>query len=469
MGSRSHARSRARPRGILALATGWARWATVGLVGLGCGESSLDGYERPVGAAGTTTTGGTLPPLDTGAASTGEASTGEPYVPDDPRLCASECAVVLPLSWAHEVMATSQPSSIDPRTVPVMLRDPDGTLTVAELRDGTARLHRLDGEGRLQWNVPLPLPCDHCELTDVARHPSGDLLLSATGSRDDDSEEPVLLAARYDAVKHALVWITSQSIEPFVGAPVRSGDIAALSDELVVQLHMRGDIAFDVLQSTRLTAYGIGGLLLDQEELVLAQATTLRPPLLARPTAEGALVVAMFGGTDANAYGLTDRIAPPLWHDSAFAFPLTPLDDLRLDDAGHALELGHSFDGTHMHLLLADRVEVEPVPRWVASMAVPSTTASTAALARGPDGDLYAAVRSTQSPGGTGDPLVALSLVRWTPDGELRWSTTLLQDIADGFNPVELVIDDDDGLVIAAIVADRLRIERRAQRCACGA
>jgi hypothetical protein len=64
---------------------------------------------------------------------------------------------------------------------------------------------------------------------------------------------------------------------------------------------------------------------------------------------------------------------------------------------------------------------------------------------------------------------VGLSLSRWTPQGELRWDTTLLLAAADSFAPLELAVDDDEGLVVATVVDGRLRVERLEQRCACGA
>jgi hypothetical protein len=432
---------------------------------LGCGDASLDGLPSSPDDA-TTSTGETLPPLDTGgSSSTGEASTGEPMVTDDPRLCAAECAIVLTPRWTYEATPAPLAAAPTPHVVPAMLRDTDGMLTIAELVAGTPRLHRLDGEGRLQWNVPLPLPCDPCELTDVARHPSGDLLLSATGV--DDAGELSLLAMRYDAVRHFAVWQGGRPLVPIDGVHVRSGGIAALSDEVVAQLYIRGQIDFNVQQHTLVVAYGPDGTLIEEETLVTDSATTVRPPLLARPTGDGRVLVAVFGGSVAQAYGMTDRIAPPLWHTGGFAFPPAPLDDVAIDARGHAIELGHTFDGTHAYLLLSDRADVEPVPRWVAALALPSTTASTATLALGPDGDVYAAVRTTQAPSDTAEPLVGVSLARWTPDGELRWHTTLLQAVTESFHPLALAVDDDDGLVLAGVVDGRIRVERHAQGCAC--
>lgn len=444
MGTRSKARS-------------WTVMAALG--GLGCGDPALDGSAA--------TTGDPLPRLDTGAMeSTGEGSTGEPVASDDPRLCAAACPLVLPTRWVYESGPASRPTVPAAHVVPVMLRDPNGMLTVAELRDGKARLHRLDGDGRLQWNVPLPLPCDPCELTDVALHPSGDLLLSATGVSPQG--EPRLLAARYDAVIHALVWLTELPLVPIEGVHVRSGGIAALPDDVVAQLYMRGELEFDVLQRTLVIAHGPEGVVLDEETLTYGSATTIRPPLVARATADGTLLVGVFEGSSSHPIGRTERMTPPLWH-VAFATVPTALDDIVLAADDHAIELGHTFDGEHVHLLLGERAGAEPQPRWVASLTLPSTTSTPAALALGPDGDVYVAMRTTQAPGDTPEPLVGVSLSRWTPTGELRWHTTLLQAVAETFNPVELAVDDDEALVVAAIVDGRLRVESRAQHCACGA
>jgi hypothetical protein len=464
MGTRSKPRPRARRASPLMASR--ALRAVALLLGLGCGDGSLDGAAATTSEA-TTSTGSTLPPLDTSeaASSSGDASTGEPTVPDDPRLCPAECTIVLPSRWAYEATPPPRPVAPGAHVVPAMLRDADGTLTVAELVDGQPRLHRLDHEGRLQWNVPLPLPCAPCELTDVSRHPSGDLLLSATGV--DDQGELALLAVRYDATRHARVWMARRPLVPIEGVHVRSGGIAALSDELVAQLYMRGEFDFD-LQRTFVIAYGADGTLVDEEELVAGSATGVRPPLLARPTAESELLVGVFGGTPQQVRGMTDRMEPPLWNTGGFAIPPAPLDDIELDARGHAIELGHTFDGAHAYLLLADREGVEPVPRWIATLALPTTTSSTAALALGPQGDPHVAIRTTQAPGGTAEPLVGLSLSRWTPEGELRWHTTFLQAVAESFAPLALAVDDDGGLLIAAVVDGRLRVEHRAQQCACG-
>jgi hypothetical protein len=433
---------------------------------LGCGDASLD--QRPaIPGDATTSTGDTLPPLDTGEpSSTGEASTGEPMVDDDPRLCAAPCAIVLPPRWTYEGPPAPLDATPGPHVMPVLLRDADGTLTIAELVGGEARLHRLDAEGRLQWNVPLPLPCDTCELTDVAPHPSGDLLLSATGV--DYAGELSLIAMRYDAVRHYAVWQGGLPIVPFEGLQARSGGIAALPDDVVAQLYIRGEVGFDVVQQTLVVAYGPDGTLVEEEFLTTDSPTVLRPPLLARPAPDGRVLVAVFASAGNMPYGLVDRIAPPLWQTDGFVYPATALDDVVLDARGHAIELGHTFDGMHAYLVLSERADVEPSPRWAASLLLPSTTASIAALALGPDGDVYAAVRTTQAASETAEPLAAVTMARWTPQGELRWHSTFLHAVAESFHPLGLAVDDDEGLVLAAVVGGRIRVERRVQGCACG-
>lgn len=457
----THGGPRAGPAVVLAL--------VVVVPILGCrGETSLDQIDAAIAteATGAATTGGTLPALDDGDSSTGEASTGQPPAPDDPRLCPAECTLELPLDWAYDGTATAVPSDPGTHRLTAMLREPNGMLTLGEQRDGTATLHRIDRHGALQWNVPLLLPCDVCDLSHVARHPSGDLLLSASGWLVD--ADFTLLASRYDPVQHTVVWVTTRPLQPIPGVQVRSGDIAALDDGLVTQLYMSGQYDFDVLQNTRLVVYDDSGLIVAEEHITQGSATIARPPLLGRATADQTLVIGVFGGFDGNLYGRTDRIAPPLWNTTAYVSLPFPLDDLAVDDRGHSLDVGHTFDGTRTYLVLADRSAVSTQPSWVATLGIASTTSSPAALALGPEGELYLAVRTTQAPSDDATPLVGLALTRWTSGGELRWSSTLLMGVDDTHRPVTLAVDDDEGLVIAAIVGDRLRVERRTQHCECG-
>ncbi|MEX1367380.1 MAG: hypothetical protein AB1Z98_29910, partial [Nannocystaceae bacterium] len=184
-----------------------------------CGTSSLD---EPVPSAPTdtatasesSTTGlGT----DTGAAST--PPTGDETGAAEPGVCAPGCRIVLPVDWAYEGVRDPEGPPPEPHFIPALLREPDGGLLVAEQRGQFATLHRLSAAGSLQWNRPLPLPCDTCELADVSHHPSGDLLLSATGTVIDGDRG--LLAGRYDPRTDQRVWAVSQPVDEFVGVPSR--------------------------------------------------------------------------------------------------------------------------------------------------------------------------------------------------------------------------------------------------------
>ncbi|MCA9705035.1 MAG: hypothetical protein KDK70_04185 [Myxococcales bacterium] len=456
---------------------GWLCGLPVALA-LACGSGSLDEPLPPQGSSSTTAQGDTLPPVDTGdqSSTSSEDSSGDP--PDDPQLCPPGCPITLPVDWAFEGMALppdpreplppDPAAGFDPRghLVPTMLRDPqDGSLVLAEQHDGAVSLHRLDRYGRLEWTQTPPLPCDPCDLTHVARHPSGDLLLSATGLLTDDTYG--LLAARYDPMTRALVWVTTTPLPNDPLTPSRSGEIAGLSGGLVVQLVLEGRFDFDPVQLSRLVIYDDDGLALELDDLVLDPVMESRYPLLARVGPDDDLVIAVPFGTEANPLGLTGRIAPPLWNTAGLVVVLGALDDLIPDERGHTIELGHTFDGSQVRLVLTDRASYTPQPQWIATQAFDSTSGSRAALALGPQGDAYAALRTTLSIADEAEPLVALSMARFTTDGELRWRATLLERIAPSHNPVELAVDPSEGLIVAAVVDDRLRVERRTQHCGC--
>ncbi|MEM9460190.1 MAG: hypothetical protein AAGF11_38795 [Myxococcota bacterium] len=473
-GDRSR-RGRLAPLVVLALAGGEA-----------CSESSLD-EAVPSASPSSSSEGGTLPAMDTSSPTTAalDEESGEPPPSDDPRLCIDPCRLTLPVDWIYEGTPPPPPeegqgneppnddpvpplgSEFDPEghLVPAMLRDPsDGSLILGEERRGTASLHRLDRHGRLQWNVPLPLPCDVCELTDITRHPSGDLLLSASGLLLDQGHG--LIAARYDPIDHTVVWATTTPFPTPSFVTGRSGEIAALSNGAVAQLYLAG-IGFSASQQILLASYDTEGSLLEQVILLQDQAMEIRYPLIARTLVGGDLLVSVPWGSSEIAFGRTAHLAPPLWNLALELFHPAPLDDAQPDARGHTIELGHAFDGTHTHLVLADREGLEPEPRWVATLALDSTTGRRAALALGPDAEPYAAARTTPALGEQAGPLVGLSLARWTTNGELRWHTTLLDRLDDSENPVEIVIDDDEGIIFATVIDDRLRVERRTQRCTC--
>ncbi|MCA9652971.1 MAG: hypothetical protein H6712_25320 [Myxococcales bacterium] len=454
----------------------WTSVAPLAAWLLACGGSSLD-ERTPSSPAGTDTGTDSLPPLDTGAGSSSSGGPDDEPEPTGPLLCAPGCRMIPSVDWAYE--GAPDPMELEPGThwIPALLREPDGGITVAEQRRSWATLHRLDPAGTLQWNRALPLPCDLCELGDLSRHPSGDLLLGAAGHVIDG--ELALLAARYDPQADVVVWSRALPLAPLDGATSRSGSIVAVSDAEVVQLVLEGIPELPSNQSAEVVVYGLGGEVLERVVLGVQTLQTRRWPLLARPSPQGDLAVALPRGTDSSPYGQLARMEAPLWIFLGALSRPEPLDDLEVDERDHLLTLSHAFDGDHTYLLLDDRAELEPEARWVATLAIESTAESRADLARGPDGDLYTAVRVTRQvelppdpdaedePGPQAEPLVGLSLARWTSQGELRWSTTVLMDVAEGPRPVALEVDEDEGLLVATVAGGRLRAERWEQRCEC--
>ncbi|MEX1369222.1 MAG: hypothetical protein AB1Z98_39200, partial [Nannocystaceae bacterium] len=277
----------------------------------------------------------------------------------------------------------------------------------------------------------------------------------------------------------------SQPVDEFVGVPSRAGSIVAVSETAVAQLSLEAFVDFEVQQAIRLSIYGEQGVLLEHSLLIVQVAQAQARPLLARPLPNGDVAVALPRGLDGAPYASLDRVEAPLWNFSGAISLVQPVDDFEVDARDHTLALSRTFDGERLHLLLDDRAGLELMARWVATLAVPSTTESRAELAVGPDGDLYTAVRTTQrielppaddsggepdsgdEPEPGVDPLVGLSVARWSSSGELRWSTTVLMDIAPGPRPVALEVDELGGLLLATVAGGRLRAERWEPTCSC--
>ncbi len=453
-----------------------------------CSGSSVLGADPEASGTTGTSTGETLPPLDSGppvettATTTGTDTDGLAPL----GLCEPGCALVLPVDWVYQGVpappsagdsADEEPPIFPPpeppeeyglpntHRIPAMVLDDQGVITVAEMFGTTGSIHRLRPDGTLIYNDPLPVPCDRCDLGAMTLHPSGDLMLSATGQEIDG--ELALFAIRHDPRAREPVWITARPVLNVFDLAARSGGITCVSDDLVVQLYSALGFEFKWIENIQLLVYDDEGNELDQQQLQFNPITQATPfSLLVRGTVDGAVAMALYDNFG-TPRGRVSRLRPPIWSPSTVLLPFV-VDDMEVDTRDHAFELGHTHDGDTLYLILNDRAsDHDPTPRWVASAALPSTTDSRAALAVGPDGEPYAAVRTTQTPAPGGEPLVTLSMLRWNTAGELRWRTAVLAPIASQGAPVHLVVDADEGLVTATIQDNRLRVERRSQRCAC--
>ncbi len=433
---------------------------------MACSDASLDTPSIVEPSSGSTTT---LPPHDSAqppastADDSGSSDTGEP---DGPALCEPGCEVGLALDWVYEGGPNPIPGEPGNHRVPRMLREADGTLTIAEQRERNATIHQIDGQGHHQFSVLAPVGEDPYEVGDIGWHPSGDLLVSAVGVTPDDRQS--LVALRYDLEDHAVVWSSAREIWFAADFFSSAGGIVALDDTTVAQLYLRPEDSLQSFQSTHVAVWGPDGVLIEDQRLLFELGTTVRPPLLADRDPEGRLAVGLFRGSDNSPFGQVGRLQAPLWGLASFTAVLDPLDDLLVDARGHAYELFHSPDADQIHLVLTDRAGTEPLPRWTATLAVPTLEPSRASMAIGPDGDVYAAVRTANPPAPDAAPLTAVTFARWTADGEHRFTTGVLLDMTNSEAPLELAVDDDEGLIFATVVDHRLRVERRTQRCLCG-
>ncbi|MEM7159054.1 MAG: hypothetical protein AAF799_39825 [Myxococcota bacterium] len=436
---------------------------------LGCSGSSLD---EAVALPGVGTDESTTMGADDGVAmSTGGAESGaEDPVPG---VCAPGCQITLPPDWVYE--GDDDPNRFEPGThrVPGLLRDPDGNLLVADQRGDWSTLISLDPQGRLRWHRPLPLGCDLCTLNGMSWHPEGELMLSATGWAIDGGFS--LLAGRYDVEADALVWETTSPLFFHDGTANRGGEITVVSDILTAQIFQWRPAGAGKQQITSLMIYGVDGVAIESPVLSSDINQQVHWPFMVRTTGAGDVVAAYPRGFDTNAYGVIERIPVPFWGAGFNRSVADPFDDIEIDDRDHTLELFHTFDGEAMRAVLLDRESTDFETTWAATVKIPSRVDGRGSLAIGPQGELYAVYQSYQAvevppetpPELSPEPLSGLTFVRWSPQGDQRWVTTVLMDLTWSPSPPAMLVDDDGGIVVASIVDDRLRVERRTQRCAC--
>lgn len=424
----------------------WWRALAVGLLVGACGgpTTSLDT---------TPTTGSTTEGPDTGSTGGSEGTTGEP----PPQVtCASECASLLQPTWSYE-------GAHGYHAVVEMLRDPDGAVWLGtQQQGGTVGLMRLTAEGELEWSIEPGMPCENCRLGDLARHPSGDLLLSVT----EPGGVPRSLVGRVDVVAREVAWIRSLTLNPGNGTQSRAGELAVLEDERVVQLRVDAlgdDERFEVLDFD-----AAGGLRRQRGVLVQPGSGSDWTPLAA-PGIGGELVTAhaWWDEEEQRMRFASSRLVPPSYTTlSSIPLPL-PLDDLAVDGAGRRLELARSRGPESVTLRLTSRRSSDP-ERFTVSLPLVSTSSTRAALAVGPDDDVYAAARTTpRLVPGEAMLVPTLAVARWSPEGRLRWSATQPLDIMATSEPVELVVDDDGGVIVGTVTQGRLLVVRYEHACAC--
>lgn len=414
-----------------------------------------------LGCGGPTTsldTDGATAGTGSGSAAETTASTGEAVDPgDDPPICSPECTAILTRSWVYE----GPPGGY---AVVEMQRDAAGSLWLGIQRtDGGVVLSRLSADGELERSVAPGLGCERCDLTDIELHPSGDVLLGATGHQAIGPDQAVL--ARFDVAASEVAWLRTLDLVPGDGTVPRLGQLALLDDDRVVALRINGFSDGEVLEVLDLTADGTlrwGGYMGAQRG-----SGGSWPPLVVRaPTGEAITAHAWWDDQTEQMVTATSRLIPPHFVPiSRLRLPLR-LDDLVVDAQGHRIELARSEGTDTITLVVTSRRSSDP-ERWLASLPLLSTSSLRAALAVGPDDQVYAAARTTpRTPSGM-PAVVLLDVARWSADGELRWHAAQPLEVMATPDPVELLIDDDHGVIVGTVVRGRPYVARYEQACAC--
>lgn len=393
----------------------------------------------------------------TETAATETTATGDVPTGDEPVVCDEACTPILAPTWTYEGPAGAY-------MVVELLRDADGSLWLGTRHgDGGVGISKLSAAGELSWSARPGAMCERCELVDIALHPTGDVLLSVTGRGDVAPDQAVI--ARYDVELREVAWARTLALRPGEGMEPRVGELAVLDADRIVVLRVDGWEEGEVLELLDLTADGT----LRGQGYLGTQAGTGGPwpPLVVRaPTGEAVLSYAWWDDETEQLVAATSRSLPPSYVTvSRLLLPL-PLDDLAVDAMGRRLELARSEGTDSVTLLVTSRRSSDP-ERWSATLPLLSTSSTRAALAVGPDDSVYAIARTTpRAPPGMPYE-VRLELARWSSDGRLRWQAMRPLPIMATPDPLELVVDDDHGVIVGTVVEGRPTVVRYEQACAC--
>lgn len=431
-------------------------------------QTSLD--EGSTGTGGTTTGGSSG--LELGSSSTGDNA--PPVV-----VCEEACSPLLLSSWTYD-------GPTGTRVVVEMQRDADGSVVLGLQRvDGGLGLVRVSAEGDPLWSAAPGLPCDDCVLEDIALHPSGDIILSATSPSEPLTEPPPedgpvpippepppddltrgkAWLARFDVVHNQLAWIQRRDLRRGLGAWARAGEVVVLDDDRIVQSIIDGTAEGELIN---LHDYRSDGTL-RRETYVTDQVGSGpgRSPLAVQsPTGDLVIAHPWWDPELEQMRAASWRMVPPRYFTlSQVPLPLR-LDDLAVDGAGRRVELAHSDGNQSTTLLVTSRASSDP-ERWSTSLPIVTTSHTRPALAIGPDDSVYAAVRATPRLHPADPYVVVLEIARWSSSGQLRFQAQRPLDMMATDDPVELLVDDEHGLIVGTVIDGQLHVVRYEQACTC--
>lgn len=420
--------------------------ASMLLAALACGDPGVS-LDRETETTGTST--GTTAAL---------ASTSEGPAPhDEPPICDPTCTPILTPRWTYEGASGSY-------VVVQMLRDAEGSLWLGiQGSQGSVSLARLSAAGELELSVALGLPCERCELSGIALHPSGDVVLGATGHTGLGPDEAIV--ARFEVSTSTVAWVRTLALQPGNSTFPRLGELVVLDDDRIVALQVDGFSEGEVLEVLDLTGDGT----LRRRSYMSAHRGSggSWPPLVRRaPTGEVVMAHAWWDEATERVVTATSRAVPPSYSVvSLVQLPLR-LDDLAVDGVGRRLELARSEGTDTLTLVLTSRRSSDP-ERWTTSLPLLTTSSTRTALAVGPDDQVYVAARSTPRALPGIPATVVLEVARWSTDGTLGWRASLPLEVMATPDPLELVVDDDHGVIVGTVVRGRATVTRYEQTCAC--
>lgn len=432
-------------------------------------QTSLDAVATTSGQGPTSGVYSTAPDPTSDSTSTGEP---EP----EPTTCEAPCTSLLLPTWTHDGPAGT-------RTVAEILREPDGSLLLGLQRtDGRLGLVCLSAEGEPMWSAAPGLPCDDCVLEDIARHPSGDIILSVTSPAadlpeppDEPPDEPLpppedvapgeALLSRFDIEQARLAWTQRTLLRRGTNVQPRAGDVVVLDENRIVQAFVDGSSEDELVGVLDYRADGT----LRQRHFVfdLPGSGEGDSPLVVRGSAGDLIIAHPYWDPELEQMRAASwRTIPPNYFMlSRVDLPLTP-DDLAVDTAGRRVELSQSRGNQSVTLLLTSRASSDP-ERWSTSLPLVSTSQTRPALATGPDDAVYAATRTTPRLHPDDPYVVMLDVARWSSAGELQWQAQRPLDMMATDDPLELVVDDDHGLIVGTVIQGQLHVVRYEHACSC--
>lgn len=452
------------------------RVAALGLgLASGCGSTTSLDVGVPQ-ATGTSTTEDTGPPSSADGSTT-RGSDGPPDVPPadlpdlpPPGACPATCEVELPLVWSWDDAPVDEPPSDPPgpgrtldRRVTAMAWAPDGTLLVADTRDGQPWLTRSTRDGDVFWAEPFHFTCD-CQIIEIGFSSFEQLVVLGEGTGDWDQTWFELSGyfMRPNAID--FVWRESAPVVGLAERPARVGSLLALTDGSLIVLAAQVGLELNGLETDWFEARYYANAdpsSVWQLDTQLATAPPRRPLGVALPLDE--LAFALPGGAGEGDYVVWSKS----WYDMITASqPLPgPVDVMAVGPEAAVVTAGVDRSEPGNAVLAIASVPPGQPPAWVETTSVLAPEPGAPALAVDAAGSAYVALRTLSA--ASGEPEVLL--LRLAPDGTPLWTTTLPLPVREAPRPVLLSLapDDDQDLVLAAIVDGHLHLERREQGCRC--